>query len=68
MTTPVTGGASLAVGAPVTLFNLLSGVLPDQPYYAVDRDGQRFLLNTIVGSETNSPLTVIVNWMAGFKT
>jgi serine/threonine protein kinase/Tol biopolymer transport system component len=67
MAAAVMGEESLAVGAPVALFEFRSGRLLDQPYYSVDRDGQRFLLNTIVESETNSPLTVIVNWMAAMK-
>ena len=67
MATPVTDGTSLAVGTPVALFSFRTGDLADQQYYSVDRDGQRFLLNTIVESETYSPLTVLVNWMAGLK-
>lgn len=67
MAAPVAGGASLAVSAPVALFDFRSGSLPDQPYYAADRDGQHFLLNAIVEAETTSPLTVMVNWMAGMK-
>ena len=67
MAVPVTDGASLTFGAPVALFEFRSGGLPEQPYYSVDRDGQTFLLNAIVEAETNSPLTVVVNWMAGVK-
>ncbi len=67
MAASVSGQTSLAVGAPVALFEFRSGGLPDQPYYSVDRDGQRFLLNAIVEAETNSPLTVQVNWTAGLK-
>jgi len=67
MAAPVTGQASLSVGPPVTLFEFRSGGLPDQPYFSMDHDGQRFLLNAIVETETNSPLTVVVNWMAGMK-
>jgi Tol biopolymer transport system component len=67
MATPVTGGTSLAFGAPFALFEFRSGNLPEQPYYSVDRDGRRFLLNADVESEINSPLTVMVNWTAGVK-
>jgi serine/threonine protein kinase/Tol biopolymer transport system component len=67
MAAPVTGQSSLAAGAPVALFEFRSGGLPDQPYYAADSDGQRFLLNAIVGTETNAPLTIVVNWTAGVK-
>jgi hypothetical protein len=67
MAAAVVGEESLAVGAPVALFEFRSGRLLDQPYYSVDRDGQRFLLNSIVESETNLPLTVMVNWTAVLK-
>ncbi len=67
MAASVSGGTSLAMGAPAALFEFRSGGLADEPYYSVDRDGQRFLLNAIVETETNSPLTVVVNWMAGVK-
>jgi hypothetical protein len=67
MAASVTGGTSLAVGAPVAIVELGYRGIVDHAYYSVDRDGQRFLLNTVVESETNSPLTVIVNWMAGLK-
>lgn len=67
MAAPVTGQTSLVAGAPLALFAYRSGGLPDQPYYAADPDGQRFLLNAIVEAETNSPLTVLVNWMSEGK-
>jgi Tol biopolymer transport system component len=67
MAAPITGQTSLAAGTPVALFGFSSGGLPDQPYYAAAPDGQRFLLNAIVETETNSPLTVVVNWTAGGK-
>ena len=28
-------------------------------------DGQRFLIDTVVETEPNAPLTVVVNWAAG---
>jgi hypothetical protein len=34
---------------------------------AVTGDGQRFLINTVVETEPNAPLTVVVNWTAGVK-
>jgi len=33
----------------------------------VTGDGQRFLINTVVETEPNAPLTVVVNWAAGVK-
>jgi hypothetical protein len=65
MATPVTDSTNLAVGAPVALFEFRpsSGLIA--PFYSVSRDGQRFLLSTIVETEPNAPLTVWVNWAAG---
>jgi eukaryotic-like serine/threonine-protein kinase len=63
----VTGGTSLAVGAPVALFEFRAGGNLIVPYYSVTSDGQRFLLSTIVETETNTPLTVVVNWTVGVK-
>lgn len=63
----VTGGTSLTVGAPVALFEFRRDISSDDSSYSVDRDGHRFLLTVLVEAETSSPLTVIVNWMAGVK-
>ena len=32
--------------------------------YAVSRDGQRFLINTVLAEATTSPITLILNWKA----
>ena len=58
---------SIAVGAPVAIFEAPYGGVAETPDYSVDRDGRRFLLHATVESETNSPLTVMVNWTAGVK-
>lgn len=55
------------MGAPLALFDLRTGEVPDQPYYSVGRDGQRFLLNAMVETGTNAPLTVLVNWTVGMQ-
>jgi eukaryotic-like serine/threonine-protein kinase len=67
MAAPVTSGASLAVGAPVAIVEFPYNGIAETPSYSVSRDGRRFLLNATVEAETNSPLTVLVNWMAGMK-
>ncbi|HKQ77547.1 MAG TPA: protein kinase [Blastocatellia bacterium] len=67
MAAPVRGGMNLTIGAPLALFALRPGGQPDQPNYSVDRDGRRFLLNAVVETKTNSPLTVMVNWTTGLK-
>ena len=35
--------------------------------YTASRDGQRFLINTMLGEETNRPITIVLNWAAGKK-
>ncbi|MCA1649907.1 MAG: hypothetical protein LC753_06335 [Acidobacteria bacterium] len=30
--------------------------------YAVSSDGQRFLINTVLGDETTRPITIVLNW------
>jgi len=67
MAAPVTSGTNLEVGAPVALFEFRASGPVITPYYSVNRDGQRFLLSTIVETESNAPLTVVVNWAAGVK-
>jgi serine/threonine protein kinase/Tol biopolymer transport system component len=64
MAVPVTDSASLAVGAPVALFEFRPSSSLIAPFYSASRDGQRFLLSTIVEAEKNAPLTVVVNWPA----
>ena len=53
------------VGTPTALFPLHTRP-PDTlgPHFAVSPDGQRFLVNTIVGEGETAPLTVILNWKA----
>jgi len=66
MTAPVRSGKSFEVDAAVSLFEFravttLVFIAP----YAVTGDGQRFLINAVVETEPNAPLTVVVNWAAG---
>src|SRR5262245_24709991 len=68
MAAPVRSGESFEMGSAVSLFEFRSGTV--QAYYApyaVTVDGQRFLINAIVETEPNAPLTVWVNWAAGAK-
>jgi len=68
MAVPVRSGESFEMGAPVSLFEFRTGVfvLNNAPY-AVTADGQRFLINAVVETEPNAPLTVVVNWTAEVK-
>jgi dipeptidyl aminopeptidase/acylaminoacyl peptidase len=67
MAAPVRSGDTLEVSAAVSLFDFRAGT--DTPFatYAVTADGQRFLINTVVETEPNAPLTIVVNWAAGVK-
>ncbi|MGH9769358.1 MAG: TolB family protein, partial [Blastocatellia bacterium] len=59
-------GESFEVDAAVSLFEFRAGThqVTFAPY-AVTADGQRFLINAVVETEPNAPLTVVVNWAAG---
>jgi Tol biopolymer transport system component len=67
MAAPVRSGESFEVGTPVSLFEFRAGTLQGFPTYTVTGDGQRFLINAVVETEPNAPLTVVVNWAAGVK-
>jgi roadblock/LC7 domain-containing protein len=63
---PVRSGESFEVGSAVSLFEFRSGTVQAlYAPYAVTADGQQFLINAIVETEPNAPLTVVVNWAAG---
>jgi len=68
MAVPVRSGESLEVDAAVALFEFRGGTngVYSAPY-AVTADGQRFLINAVVETEPNAPLTMWVNWAAGVK-
>ncbi len=68
MAAPVTGSESFEVGAAVSLFEFRAGTVQVifVPY-AVTADGQRFMINAVVETESNAPLTMVVNWAAGVK-
>ena len=62
------GSDSFEPGRPVALFptkvgGALQGVMPQQ--YAVSSDGERFLMNLVLDSDGNQPITVILNWQPG---
>jgi dipeptidyl aminopeptidase/acylaminoacyl peptidase len=56
---------SIEAAKPVPLFTTSVGD-PDQAVsrqqYIVSPDGTRFLMNTVIGEDTASPITVILNW------
>jgi hypothetical protein len=58
------------VSAPETLFDShAASINPGYNFfpYAVTADGKRFLVNTTVGDAVETPLTVVVNWLAAVK-
>ena len=63
-------GGTLDVGSPLKLFPLhTQGVAQNQPHNVeVAANGQKFLVNTIVGDSYNVPIEVTLNWTAGLKT
>src|SRR5262249_16113416 len=70
MAVSVKSGESLETGPPVSLFEFRAGNGRSSGApapYAVTADGQRFLINAVVETEPNAPLTVWVNWAAGVK-
>ena len=61
----VPNSGDVDVGTPVVLFQTriggaFQGTKPQQ--YIVAANGQRFLMNTVVGETDTSPITVILNW------
>jgi Tol biopolymer transport system component len=65
-------GPTFVAGVPKPLFEAhVSTIFPggagNWPYYAVTGDGQRFLVNTLVGDSQSAPLTVVMNWTSGLK-
>jgi serine/threonine protein kinase/Tol biopolymer transport system component len=67
MAAKVRSGENFEIGAAVPLFEFRGGANGGHAPYAVTADGQRFLINAVVDTEPNAPLTVWVNWTAGVK-
>jgi dipeptidyl aminopeptidase/acylaminoacyl peptidase len=68
MATPVRSGNNFELGPPLSLFEFRAVTLGAVfAPYAVTGDGQRFLINALVETEPNAPLTVVVNWAAEAK-
>jgi len=56
------------MGAAVPLFEFRAATLLNIfASHAVTADGQRFLINAVVDTEPNAPLTVVTDWAAGLK-
>lgn len=59
-------GQTLVVGAVRPLFETRP-VLGLTTAYDVTADGNRFLVNTIIGETVSSPITLVANWDAELK-
>ena len=58
---------SFRASTPKELFQMHVGSDFGRNQYAVTADGQRFLVNTLVGETASPQITVMVNWAAGLK-
>jgi dipeptidyl aminopeptidase/acylaminoacyl peptidase len=72
MAVEVSGARSaFTTGMPKALFELnVSPIFPGGGgaiNYAATRDGQRFIVNTVVGDSAQVPITVVLNWTADLK-
>ncbi len=67
MAITVKSGTGFEASAPVPLFEFRPGGNLITPYYVVTKDGQKFLLSTIVDTEAAAPLMVVINWAAEVK-
>jgi len=66
---PATGG-SVDPGTPVRLFATNVGstaINTNRQQYVVSPDGQSFVMNSVVGQASTSPITVILNWTPNRK-
>ena len=57
----------LAFERPAPLFKLRIRGADVRYHYAVSRDGQRFLVNTVVEDVPGTPINVWMDWLAGVK-
>lgn len=64
MAVPVSTTGDLVLGAPSPLFEFVS--YGSAPSYSVSRDGERFLVSTVL-SAADTPMTVVQNWVPGVR-
>jgi eukaryotic-like serine/threonine-protein kinase len=70
MAAQVKCGVVFEAGTPAPLFPFRAGTVRSTSVptpYAVTDNGQRFLINAVVETEPNAPLTVVTNWTAEMK-
>jgi eukaryotic-like serine/threonine-protein kinase len=60
--------STLEVGTPKALFQTsLPGYPGPRNFYDVSADGQRFLMNNLLGDISSNPIKVVVNWTADLQ-
>jgi hypothetical protein len=59
-------GTTFQPGLPRALFQMRVDVT-DRSCYTVTKDGQRFLVNTLVEESASMPITVVLNWTADLR-
>jgi dipeptidyl aminopeptidase/acylaminoacyl peptidase len=67
MAVAVGAGPQFEVPAPLFQTRVGAGVTPTRTHYVPSRDGKRFLVNTLRGDPSPTPITVVLNWTAGLK-
>jgi len=67
MAVDVVGGSTFAAGDPKPLFLVHPRARTLDSPYDVTADGRRFLVSVTSGEEAASPITLVVDWLAGLK-
>jgi Tol biopolymer transport system component len=67
MAVQVDAGPQFEVPVPLFQTRVGAGVTPLRTHYVPSRDGKRFLVNTLSGDPSPTPITVVLNWTAGLK-
>jgi Tol biopolymer transport system component len=70
MSVEITPGIATAPGRPTPLFQTSvfgGGASVNNFYWDVTADGQRFLINTVIGGAEPSTLNVVLNWQSGLS-
>jgi serine/threonine protein kinase/Tol biopolymer transport system component len=69
MAVPVKGETAFEPGVPKVLFQTRVPALTvyDRNFYDVTKDGQRFLINTLMDETVSSSITLVLNWTARLK-
>ena len=67
MAVDVRGTSGFETGAPRALFETRLTRIATGRRYDISSDGQRFLMNTVIGELRTNPITLVQNWAAELK-